>query len=276
MQIDPNSPLSPVFAFTQEEEAQVQSMLETLVRSLRIVPGGGKIEEGYWSYIYHNVRHAPIPAWSNLTMRDFCHNGLGIEMKLLQRRSPARDQGGRLMHPAATRTLYFDPRLDAEICKVQILDQFNKRIAEFRQRVAEACTTRDPDIRWGILLWSPELDEFLYFEESLREINPHNFYAYFEDGTHRGNPTRNLYIFEKATNIKRYSVTMPNKGAKLQPYFDIPLVGQGAYLFRVPNDGCEPLWLKKETVAALEDEAAKQSQNVDELIISLLNKQHDL
>ncbi len=59
MQNDPYNPMSPIQAFTADEEAQVQRMLETLVRCLRIVPGGGKMEEGYWNYIYQLSYWAP-------------------------------------------------------------------------------------------------------------------------------------------------------------------------------------------------------------------------
>lgn len=272
MENDPYSPMHPILAFTPDEETQIQPLLEALVRSLRIVPGGGKIEEGYWSYIYHTVRGAPVPSWSNLPMRDFLHNGLGVEMKLLQIASPSAAQGRRIMHPSATRTLLFDPTFDAETCKVQILEQFGTRIADFRARVARTCTDNNPDIRWGVFLWSRNLDEFLYFEEQIREPDPNEFYARFVDSKHRGMPTRNLHIFEKETDIKRYSITMPEKGAKLQPYFDVPLVGQGSYVFNVPNDGRKPIWLAEETFDALQDALTKRNQSIDEWIISALKR----
>ena len=268
----PHNPMPPILAFTKDEEALVQTMLETLVRSLRVVPGGGKMEEGYWNYIYHTIRNAPISTWSNLPMRDFLHNGLGVEMKLLQRRSPLKAPGRRIMHPSVTRTLLFDSALDAETCKVQILEQFGTRIADFRRRIAQTCSGCTPDIRWGIFLWNSKLDEFLYFEEKLREPDPNDFYAHFIEGKHRGNRTRNLHIFEKETNIKRYSITMPNNGAKLQPYFDVPSVGQGAYAFRVPDDDRKPVWLTNATIEALQRASLQNKQSIDELIISALRK----
>ncbi|HZO71749.1 MAG TPA: hypothetical protein VFB60_06065 [Ktedonobacteraceae bacterium] len=271
MQNSPQDPMQAVFAFTDEEVITVQQMLETLVRALREVPGGGKVEEGYWSYIYHAIRKAPVASWSNLPMRDFCHNGLGVEMKLLQRRAPSLDQGHRLMHPAATRTVTFDPDQSAEICKEQVLTQFANQIMEFRDRTAKTCLDCTPDIRWGIFLWSPALNEFLYFEEALREPDPDNFYAEFVASFHRGKARRNLHIFEKATGIKRYSVTMPDKGAKVQPYFDIPTVEKGAYLFKVPDDGRKPLWLKEETLLALQRVSRSQERDIDEIIIAALS-----
>lgn len=242
----------------------VQNQLEVLVRSLRHVPGGGKMEEGYWSYIYHSVRGTHSPGWSNLPMRDFVHNGLGVEMKLLQRDHPLKDQGKRVMHPAATRTISFDPSEPAEDCKEQVLRQFGETIAEFRQRVSDASGTATTDIRWGILLWSPSLSEFLYFEEPMTEPNPDDYLAKFVDGRHRGKPTRNLHIFEKATGVKRFSVTMPKNGAKVQPYYDIPAVGAGSYAFSVPDDDREPVWLPVETIRRIDD--ARAGYDLDEFL----------
>lgn len=267
---DKDSPLSPVLAFNEKEVQEVQRMLETLVRVLRIVPGGGKMEEGYWSYIYHQVRHAPIRSWSNRTMRDFLYGGLGVEMKLLKRLSPLSDQGHRIMHPSATRTITFDPLLSAEECKVQILRQFGKQIAEFRNRVAQTSTDGQVDIRWGVLLWREALDEFLYFEDVMEEPNPDDFVAEFVAGTYQGKPTSNLHIFEKDSHIKRYSVTLPQNGAKVQPYFDVPYVGQGAYAFKIAQEDLAPVWLKRETFNALQDALKRQDQDIDALIISAL------
>jgi hypothetical protein len=242
-----------VRAFTPEEEKQVHYHLGQLARVLRVVPGGGKIEEDYWSHIYRKVRGAPGSGWSNLPMRDYCHSGLGVEMKLLKRDRPFEDQGASLMHPAATRTIDFDPREGAEKCKIKILRQFGTKIAEFRERVKATCGEGvEALVRWGIFLWSPDLDQFLYFEELLEEPIPNDFWAEFVTGSHRGNPTKNLWIFEKATDKKRYSVTMPNKGAKLQPYFDVPRIGGGAYGFEVPRDAQRPLWLYPTLVEHIE------------------------
>ena len=257
-----------VHAFSEEEADLVQQMLTDLVRALRIVPGGGKIEEEYWSYIYHKVRKAPVAGWSNLPMRDFCHAGLGVEFKLLKRTSPLKDQGRRLMHPSATRRIDFDPSLGAEACKTKVLTQFANQISAFRKRVAETAAGVTPDIRWGVFLWSPSLEEFLYFEEVMEEPNPDDFYAEFVEGQHRGRPTRSLYIFEKETGVKRYSVTMPERGAKIQPYFDVPQVGRGAYAFMVPDDGFKSVWLNAETFEALQN--ASRGRDINELILAAL------
>lgn len=258
----------PVFAFTPKEAAEVERLLGNLVRSLRAVPGGGKIEEDYWSHIYRKVKGAPDTGWSNLPMRDYAHGGLGVEMKLLKRRSPLADQGRRLMHPAATRTITYDPQADAETCKVQVLRQFGTQIAEFRERVAKTKPGCQPDIRWGVFLWSPSLTEFLYFEERMEEPDPDAFTARFVEQRSRGATTKNLHIFERDTGIKRYSVTSPEKGAKVQPYFDVPRIGRGAYGFIVPDDGRQAVWLRPESAAALERIA--RGQDIDDIIAEAL------
>jgi len=255
-------------AFSDEEYKLVQGMLDDLVRILRIVPGGGKIEEDYWSYIYHQIRRAPLGHWSNLPMRDYCYDGLGVEMKLLKRRHPLADQGSSLMHPAATRRIAFEPNDSAEACKTTILKQFANQISDFRRRVEATKPGTEPDLRWGVLLWSGDLTEFLYFEERMIEPNPDHFYAEFVQRYHRGRPTTSLSIYEKSTGVKRFSVTLPQRGAKVQPYFDVPRVGEGAYAFVVRDSSLRPLWLRSETIAVLEAAACKRS--IDELILAAL------
>jgi hypothetical protein len=246
------------FAFTEDEADNVQALLESLVMALRHVPGGGKIEEGYWSFIYHGVRGAEVPGWSNLPMRDFTHKGLGVEMKVKKERRPLSLQGKRIMHPAATRTISFDPAKGPEACKTQVLHQFGAQISQFRDRVREVSEGVEPELRWGVLLWSPRLDEFLYFEEAMIEPKPDEYVAEFVERRGRGGTTRNLHIFERATGVKRFSVTSPEKGAKVQPYFDVPRVGEGAYSFTIPDDERKPLWLSENTITRLQELAGDQ------------------
>jgi hypothetical protein len=240
-----------VQAFTEGEAEAVQAMLTALVRVLRAVPGGGKLEEDYWSHIYHAARKAPMSGWSNLPMRDFVHEGLGVEMKLLRRRAPSSAQGKRLMHPSATRRIQFDPSEPAATCMTKVLEQFGREIADFRRRVHETVPEREPNIRWGVLLWSPSLDEFLYFETPMIEPDPAEFTATFEESRHRGRTTRSLYIFERTTGLKAYSVTMPSQGAKIQPYFDVPLEREGAHIFRIPTEELSAVWVAPGTLDAL-------------------------
>lgn len=201
-------------------------------------------------------------------MRDFITTGLGVEMKKLKRGKPLNDQGRRLMHPSAGRTITFDTSEPAEICKERVLRQFGVQVKDFRQRVKEKGGTKTADIRWGVLLWSPALTDFLYFEEQMIEPDPDDYRAEFEPGRHRGKPTRNLYIYERDTGVKRFSVTTPEKGAKIQPYFDVPKIGEGAYRFSVPDDDRKPLWVSERTVQLIEEAAA--GQDPDEYLRGLI------
>jgi len=122
------------------------------------------------------------------------------------------------------------------------------------------------------MLWSPTLDEFLYFEEELVEPNPVDFYAEWVEGSHRGNKTRNLHIFEQESGTKRYSITLPKHGAKIQPYFDVPSVAQGAHLFRIPPGKTKALVLRDATYDAVIDAANSAGLAPDEIVSELLEK----
>ena len=66
------------------------------------------------------------------------------------------------------------------------------------------------------------LRQFLYFEEPIRAPNADDYTAeWVESGGGSRKGSRNLWIYEKATGKKRFSVTT-SAGAKIQPYFDVP------------------------------------------------------
>jgi hypothetical protein len=220
-------------AFTPRQLEAVSKGLQNLAMQLTCVPGGCKVEEDYWARIYRDAKGVGKDSWSNLSFKDYIHEGLGVEWKLLRRSSPHKDQGRCIMHPAATRTIDYDPSETAENCKQVILSQWAERITEFKERVRATSPDRNTaDIRWGVLLWSPKFDEYLYFEEEILVPVPSDFYAVWHNGNHRGKPTRNLWIYERETNVKKFSVTLPKNGAKIQPYFNIPTAEEGAYLFK--------------------------------------------
>jgi len=148
------------------------------------------------------------------------------------------------MHPAATRTISFDENEPAADAMAKVFKQWGAAIGEFEERVRHTSKDRVAYIRWGILLWDPSHKEFLYFEERLEKPDSQNFEAFWHDGNHRGNPTRNLHIFEKSTGKKRFSCTLPRNGAKLQPYFDVPDIEHGAHIFRPDLSNAIPLFVK--------------------------------
>jgi hypothetical protein len=234
-----------------------------LVRSLQ----GRKLEEGDWTELYCRVKGTPFSGWSNLPFRDYIDKGLGVEFKLLQRGAPHSDIGRSLMHPAATRTISFNPSEPAETAMNAVLSQWGAQIRAFEERIADSSPNRACDARWGILLWAPDHSEFLYFEERLQPPNPNDFTAKWISGQHRGNATRNLHIFERATGKKRFSCTLPTHGAKLQPYFDVPTVKQGAVIFRPPPHSVVPFYVNTDDSSRAREMFPEQE---DEEIMSKL------
>jgi hypothetical protein len=105
-----------------------------------------------------------------------------------------------------------------------VLTQYGALIAARADKVRSASGKDDsPDMRTGWLLWQDSLRQFLYFEEEMLPPNPDDYTAKWVQRVSRGarKPSTNLWIFEKETGRKRYSVTT-EAGAKIQPYFDIP------------------------------------------------------
>lgn len=231
-----------VRAFTDKEALVVQAEIEQLVRALQ----GRKLEEGDWTELYCRVKGAPCGNWSNLPFRDFLYGGVGVEFKLLKRVSPSQDFGKSLMHPAATRTIDFNEKDPPEKAMTDVFRQWNRTITEFEERVRKTSPSGQADIRWGVLLWAQNHKEYLYFEEKIEKPNPSDYYAIWSDGNHRGKPTRNLHIYEKLTEKKRFSCTVPKNGPKLQPYFDIPTIEHGAHLFKIDTRPVAPIYVNVE------------------------------
>ncbi len=186
---------------------------------------GRKFEEGDWAYVYCAAKGIPNEGWSNLHI-DVMHGALGVEHKMLCVRSGKSIKehcGTLLMHPAATRSIRIsstegDP---TEIAR-EILQQYADLIEQRRQRVAENALEEAPDIRTGWLLWQGDLVEFLYFETEMLPPNPEDYWAeWHERRSGNRKPSKNLWVYENATGIKRYSITT-SAGAKIQPYFDVP------------------------------------------------------
>ena len=110
-------------AFTDIELAAA----ERAVAKLAVTLQGRKLEEGDWTDLYCGVKGTPPPRWSNLPFRDYLHDGLGVEFKVLCRKNPVSDIGKPLMHPSATRTISFSETDEAEDAKVKVLTQWASR-----------------------------------------------------------------------------------------------------------------------------------------------------
>ena len=227
--------------FTADQRAAAEIEVRRLARSLQ----GRKVEEGDWTDLYCRLKGVPSPGWSNLPFRDYLHEGVGVEFKLLCKPVPAEHMGRSLMHPSATRTINFDENDTAAAATRAVLQQWGKQIEGFRRRIAQTSASGSVDARWGVLIWASDHSQFLYFEEELEKPDHRRYEGRWVDGTHRGKPSRNLHIFEKGTDKKRFSCTLPRNGAKLQPYFDVPTIKQGAILFEAPPLTTVPLFVER-------------------------------
>jgi hypothetical protein len=214
-------------AFTEEEEKRAKVFLATQVAAMM----GRKLEEGDWSKVYCQAKNIPDGGWSNLHI-DVNYKGLGLEMKLLripglENRSLKSFCGTTLMHPAATRSIRIDDtNLAADVVMRSVFTQYAELIQSRTARVQEAAPGVTPDMRTGWLTWEDNLTEFLYFEEPMLAPNPDNYTAEWNITPAKGarKPSKSLWIYDKVTKQKRYSVTT-SAGIKIQPYFDIPHPG---------------------------------------------------
>ena len=246
--------------FSGEQSKRIKILLAAKVASMM----GRKFEEGDWSEVYCKAKEIPDSGWSNLHI-DINHNGLGIEFKMLRiaqlRGKPIKSAcGTTLMHPAATRSIRIDNvELAANEAMVDVLRQYSTLIDERTQSVRDDSSDGLADMRLGWLLWETGLQEFLYFEETMAKPDPEKFYAEWNETAAHGarKASKSLWIYEKATDQKRYSVTT-SAGIKIQPYFDVPPPNDPnlAY-FRVQSEPLDDdtiiLWVAAATAAQLKE-----------------------
>lgn len=222
---------------------------------------GRKLEEADWAEVYCTAKRIPDTGWSNLHI-DVMHQNLGVEQKMLCYRSkPALDAayGTTLMHPSATRSIRIDST-DADPNDVMrdVLEQYAAVIDLRREAVAAQNESGlDPDMRTGWLLWQESLRQFMYFEEEMLAPDPAEFFAEWRNRDSSGarKSSKNLWIYERDTGRKRYSVTT-SAGIKIQPYFDVPPPSDpNVYLFTVIGEvvdtGEVRVWLTERTASAL-------------------------
>jgi len=222
-------------AFTNEQFKLAHQLLGTKVAYMM----GRKMEEGDWADVYCRAKGIPNKGWSNLKL-DVVFQNLGIEQKMLCRPSNKliTDKcGERLMHPSATRSIRMPPiTTPPDEAMVDVITQYGDYLNYRRQEIKSTLTDGiEPDMRTGLLLWQASLHQFLYFEEETLIPDPKDFYARWEtrkqSGARKG--STNLWVYEKETDFKRYSITN-EAGAKVQPYFDIPPLGhENLYVFNV-------------------------------------------
>ena len=241
-------------AFTQSQYARAHLFLATRVVTMM----GRKFEEGDWAEVYCAAKDIPLVGWSNLNI-DIVYRGLGVEHKMLCYRATTVMEacGTTLMHPSLTRSVRI-PSVEADPNSVMrdVLTQYGELVELRRMRVRTTAEGAEPDMRTGWLLWQASLREFLYFEEEMLAPNPDDYRAEWRESGGGGRKTsRNLWVYEKDTGKKRYSVTT-SAGAKIQPYLDVPppddpflyrFVVQGLHL----GDNLVRIWVAANTAREL-------------------------
>jgi hypothetical protein len=258
-------------AFSADEQAIAHTLLASRVASMM----GRKFEEGDWASVYHATKGIPNRGWSNLNI-DVMHAGLGIEHKMLcvqSNKSLKEHCGTALMHPAATRSIRI-PSLDADPTEIaaDILRQYATLIQQRRRKVVEDSPNREPDMRVGWLLWQESLKEFLYFEQEMLEPNPDDYWAEWrESGGGARKASRNLWVYERETGRKRYSITT-SAGAKIQSYFDVPAPNDpNLCYFRVQGEEVEGglirIWVTTTTALLLRQVFGNLDQNTVSIAI---------
>lgn len=242
-------------AFTPSEYRKAHELLATRVAFMM----GRKFEEDDWAHVYCTAKNIPRRGWSNLNI-DVIHNGLGVEHKMLR---PAGDKpvrevfGLRLMHPSATRSIRISDGRPDEVMR-NVLDQYARFLKQRRDHVKQNCPDHRPDMRTGWVLWQSNLKEFVYFEEEALIPNPRDYIAEWHENKDKGSRKRSksLWIYEKATGQKKFSVTTA-AGAKIQPYFDVPPESDpNVYIFTVQGEEFKPglirVWVAASTARELD------------------------
>src|SRR3990172_8674462 len=253
-------------AFTQAVYKKAHELLATRVAFMM----GRKFEEGDWAAVYCTAKNIPNRGWSNLNI-DVIYNGLGVEHKMLRPNGdrPVRETFGMtLMHPSATRSIRISDGDPNEVMQ-DVFKQYADFLEQRREHVRENCPGFDPDMRTGWVLWQSNLKDFVYFEEETLIPDPNDYIAEWHENPAKGGrkESKSLWIFEKETRQKRYSVTT-SAGAKIQPYFDVPPSSDpNVYFFKVQGEEYNPglirVWIPASTARELERLAG--SLNVEDL-----------
>lgn len=239
--------------FTDEQRDLVHRLLALRVAEMM----GRKLEEADWTDVYSAALGIRSTGWSNLDI-DIVHNHLGVEQKALKYKSTGIEEacGTTLMHPSLTRSIRIDStESDPEKAKSAVFAQYAKLVADRTAFVQRQNTSGlEVEMRNGWLLWQESLRQFLYFEEQMLVPKPEDYFAEWRvsgkpDG--RRKPSKNLWIFERDTGRKRYSVTT-EAGAKIQPYFDVPSPNdENLYIFTVIGEqidfGHVRVWVARRT-----------------------------
>ena len=242
-------------AFTETEKKRAHLFLASRVATMM----GRKLEEADWTQVYCAAKGIPYGGWSNLSI-DVVHEGLGVEQKMVRgkKKGPITESCGEsMMHPAATRSIRI-PSGKASATEIarDVLGQYAELIEGRRQLVQDDCPGCTPDMRTGWLLWQDGLREFLYFEEEMLPPDPTDYVAeWHKSGGGSRKASRNLWVYERDSGVKRYSITT-SAGPKVQPYFDVPPADDpNVYVFVVQGErrrkGLVRMWVTPTTALLL-------------------------
>ena len=260
-------------AFTKKEYLKVHFHLASKVATML----GRKLEEDDWQAVYCNAKEIPLTGWSNLNI-DITHDGLGVEQKMLCVRANKRIKeycGTSLMHPSLTRSIRI-PSTEDDATEVaqEILQQYADLITQRTEMVEKSSGKKQTDMRVGWLLWQVTLKEFLYFEEEMLAPIPANYYAeWVESGGGLRKRSINLWVYEKDTGIKRYSITT-SAGAKIQAYFEVPPPNHPhLYYFRVQGERLKNslirIWVTKTTAICLQQMFGElETKKISEVVMN--------
>lgn len=258
-------------AFTEDEYQRAHRLLAGRVATMM----GRKFEEGDWAFVYCASKGIPNRGWSNLQI-DVLVDGLGVEHKMLRRPGDNDIRGAcgtRLMHPSATRSIRI-PEGEADDVMRDVLTQYAELVEARRLKVSDTSPNGQADLRTGWLLWRSNLREFLYFEEEALPPNPDDFTAEWRSsGGGARKASRNLWVYERETGQKRYSITTA-AGAKIQPYFDVPPPDDpNLYYFRVQGEEISPglvrIWVTPSTERELQQklDGPISPESVEDLVV---------
>jgi len=269
-----------LIAFNDNEFKKAQLILGARVAYMM----GRKFEEDDWAHVYCKAKGIPAGTWSNLNA-DVEYNGLSLELKQIKRSESEalmNDCGTELMHPSLTRKVGLRILTDPNESMRDVIRQYQLVLDKRIERIKEKFPLAKPDLRSGWLLYDSSLTEFLYFEESSENLNPDEHRAEWSERASRGNSGRrtnkNLWIYNKKSGNKVWSVTGGGSGTKIQPYFRVPPKGSaGLYYFRVQGiptlDGKIQIFVTAPTAQQLQSILGEDYlKNINDAIINASGK----
>jgi len=268
--------------FSGDERQRAKAMLAAKVASMM----GRKLEEGDWSEVYCKAKGILEQGWSNLSI-DINHEGLGVEFKMLRvgnlnGKTIRSVCGTTRMHPSATRSIRIgDLDAPAGEAMADVLAQYAALLENRTNQVKAKSKGDSADMRTGWLLWETDLREFLYFEERMLKPNPSDYYALWNQTPPRSarKPSKSLWIYEKNTKAKKFSVTT-SAGIKIQPYFNVPPPDDpNIAFFRVQSEEYDEdtinLWIAAQTASQLKNRIGNLTKEAmsNAIAVAARNKQ---